>query len=223
MDFDDGAQSAGEERTCLTIRSGISSRSRSAQKIFRCWRCAPTSTAHTVQDLIDTLKAKPGRLNFGTGTINGAARRAVVCETHRHELRHHPLQGQRRDRAGASDRQRRFRHRRRGVELAAHQGRQIPRARQIERPAAQPIARSAAARRGRGHAGARRYLDLDRASTRRPARRARSSASCRISSPPSTPIRSSPGGSKKPASSPSAAPLRNSTPWFAARRSGGAR
>jgi tripartite-type tricarboxylate transporter receptor subunit TctC len=29
------------------------------------------SSANTVQDLIDTLKAKPGRLNFGTGTING--------------------------------------------------------------------------------------------------------------------------------------------------------
>jgi tripartite-type tricarboxylate transporter receptor subunit TctC len=29
------------------------------------------SGAQTVQDLIETLKAKPGRLNFGTGTING--------------------------------------------------------------------------------------------------------------------------------------------------------
>ncbi len=29
------------------------------------------STAHTVADLIETLKARPGRLNFGTGTING--------------------------------------------------------------------------------------------------------------------------------------------------------
>jgi tripartite-type tricarboxylate transporter receptor subunit TctC len=29
------------------------------------------STAHTVQDLLDTLKARPGKLNFGTGTTNG--------------------------------------------------------------------------------------------------------------------------------------------------------
>jgi len=28
------------------------------------------SNAHTVQDLIDDLKAKPGRLNFGSGTVN---------------------------------------------------------------------------------------------------------------------------------------------------------
>jgi tripartite-type tricarboxylate transporter receptor subunit TctC len=28
------------------------------------------SSIHTVPDLIDTLKARPGRLNFGTGTIN---------------------------------------------------------------------------------------------------------------------------------------------------------
>lgn len=28
------------------------------------------SAAHTMQDLIETLKARPGRLNFGTGTIN---------------------------------------------------------------------------------------------------------------------------------------------------------
>jgi tripartite-type tricarboxylate transporter receptor subunit TctC len=28
------------------------------------------SSIHTVEDLIDTLKARPGRLNFGTGTIN---------------------------------------------------------------------------------------------------------------------------------------------------------
>ena len=29
------------------------------------------SPAHTVQDLLDTLKARPGKLNFGTGTTNG--------------------------------------------------------------------------------------------------------------------------------------------------------
>jgi tripartite-type tricarboxylate transporter receptor subunit TctC len=29
------------------------------------------STAHTVQDLLDTLKARPGKMNFGTGTTNG--------------------------------------------------------------------------------------------------------------------------------------------------------
>src|SRR5580658_630554 len=29
------------------------------------------SAAHTVQDLLDTLKARPGKLNFGTGTTNG--------------------------------------------------------------------------------------------------------------------------------------------------------
>ena len=29
------------------------------------------SAAHTVADLLDTLKARPGRLNFGTGTTNG--------------------------------------------------------------------------------------------------------------------------------------------------------
>ena len=29
------------------------------------------STAHTVHDLLDTLKARPGKLNFGTGTTNG--------------------------------------------------------------------------------------------------------------------------------------------------------
>ena len=29
------------------------------------------SAMHTVQDLLDTLKARPGKLNFGTGTTNG--------------------------------------------------------------------------------------------------------------------------------------------------------
>jgi tripartite-type tricarboxylate transporter receptor subunit TctC len=29
------------------------------------------STAHTVQDLLETLRARPGKLNFGTGTTNG--------------------------------------------------------------------------------------------------------------------------------------------------------
>jgi len=29
------------------------------------------SPAHTVQDLLDTLRARPGKLNFGTGTTNG--------------------------------------------------------------------------------------------------------------------------------------------------------
>src|ERR1700726_2575708 len=29
------------------------------------------SIAHTVQDLLDTLRARPGKLNFGTGTTNG--------------------------------------------------------------------------------------------------------------------------------------------------------
>jgi tripartite-type tricarboxylate transporter receptor subunit TctC len=29
------------------------------------------STAQTVHDLLDTLKAKPGKLNFGAGTVNG--------------------------------------------------------------------------------------------------------------------------------------------------------
>src|SRR5580692_974597 len=29
------------------------------------------SPAHTLQDLLDTLKARPGKLNFGTGTTNG--------------------------------------------------------------------------------------------------------------------------------------------------------
>src|ERR1700720_4852476 len=29
------------------------------------------STAHTMQDLLDTLKARPGKLNFGAGTTNG--------------------------------------------------------------------------------------------------------------------------------------------------------
>ena len=28
-------------------------------------------SAHTVHDLLDTLKAKPGKLNFGAGTVNG--------------------------------------------------------------------------------------------------------------------------------------------------------
>lgn len=29
------------------------------------------SSVHTVQDLLDTLRARPGKLNFGTGTTNG--------------------------------------------------------------------------------------------------------------------------------------------------------
>jgi tripartite-type tricarboxylate transporter receptor subunit TctC len=29
------------------------------------------SSAHTVQDLLDALKARPGKMNFGTGTTNG--------------------------------------------------------------------------------------------------------------------------------------------------------
>src|SRR5258708_18348885 len=29
------------------------------------------SPAHTVQELLDTLRARPGKLNFGTGTTNG--------------------------------------------------------------------------------------------------------------------------------------------------------
>ena len=37
----------------------------------RSWKCAPDSTAQTVHDLLDTLKAKPGKLNFGAGTVNG--------------------------------------------------------------------------------------------------------------------------------------------------------
>ena len=56
-------------------------------------------TANTSRNCIDDDKADPGKLNFGSGTTT-AGRRALVRKAYRHELRHHSVQGQRRDRQG---------------------------------------------------------------------------------------------------------------------------
>ncbi len=120
------------------------------------------STAHTVQDLIDTLKARPGKLNFGTGTTNGRLAALLFAKLTGTNFAIIPYKGSAETVEGLLTGSVDF-----GIDGMASSyplikdGKFRALAKLSDRPLA-PTARPAAARRGRGRAGARRHLDLDR-------------------------------------------------------------
>ncbi len=133
------------------------------------------SGAANVQDLLGLLKAKPGKLNFGAGTTNGRLAALLFAKLTNTSFAIIPYKGSADTMDGLLTGSVDF-----AVDGIASsyslikQGR-VPGTGQTERTPAAPIARPAAAGRGRRRARAWRYLHLDWVLTRRLAPRARSS------------------------------------------------
>ena len=97
------------------------------------------STAHTVQDLLETLKARPGKLNFGTGTTNGRLAALLFAKLTGTNFAIIPYKGSAETVEGLLTGSVDF-----GIDGMASsypfiKGRQIPRAGQVKRPATQQM------------------------------------------------------------------------------------
>ena len=92
------------------------------------------SEIKTVSDLIGKAKERPGKLNFGAGTITHQADRLPVQQGRRRADRAGALQRQRRGHAGLADQERRFHLRRPFGRGLADPERTVPRAGEVRRP-----------------------------------------------------------------------------------------
>ena len=90
----------------------------------------------TLKELIAKAKANPGKLNMGAGTVTSRLGALAFAQAAGMDVQLDPLQGQRRDHAGAADRQRRFHHRQPVEQPGADPGGKIPAAGEIQQPPA---------------------------------------------------------------------------------------